>query len=100
MEGNRPVHPHVFASQGKHRIVNDGSYKLIYDLETESSRLFHLVADPGEDTDLAGHRPRVRERLEHALFRWIEGLEGRVGSPESLEAAEEVRKELEAVGYL
>ena len=68
VEASRPVHPHVFASQGKHRIVNDGAYKLIYDLRSERSRLFHLATDPGEHTDLADRRlPDLR--LDRALAR-------------------------------
>jgi arylsulfatase A-like enzyme len=100
IERDRPVDRYLFAGQGKMRTVSDGRYKLLLDLRSGERRLFDLDADPGETADLAAEQPQVAAELAAVLSHWIETLEGEVGAPTSLDAAEELRKELEAVGYL
>ncbi len=43
--------------------VRDGRWRLLADLDAESSRLFDLDADPGETRDVAGEQAAVVERL-------------------------------------
>jgi hypothetical protein len=50
--------------------LRDGSWKFLYDLETERPKLFDLAADPDETHDLSARYPdRVRAYRRH-LPRW------------------------------
>jgi arylsulfatase A-like enzyme len=98
IEEDRPIRRLTFGNQGRHRTVADGAYKLLFDLAAGGGRLFDLRTDPGETTDVAGERPAEAERLRELLRRWIESTEG--PAAESVRRADELEKQLRAVGYL
>jgi len=47
IESGRQVNRYAFSSQGQHRVVTDGRYKLLYNVATTEQRLFDLGEDPG-----------------------------------------------------
>jgi arylsulfatase A-like enzyme len=101
LEADRPIHRTLFAMQGRSRAVLRGRFKLLHDLETRSSRLFDLESDPGETSDVGAEHPEVKLSLEKALAGWLEQVEGgEAGRSESVRRANEIREQLEAVGYL
>lgn len=100
IEEDRNVNRYLFALAGTTRSVRGDRFKLIYDLRSETSRLFDLRADPGETRDVLAEHPDEAEALRRALFRWIEAIEGRVGAAESLQKTDELERRLKAVGYL
>ena len=101
IEGSEPASDRLaFASQGVHRAVFDGRYKLIYDLKTREIQLFDLDTDPGETQDLSRQDPETVRRLRRALFERIRRVEGSLSSPRSIEAAEEAERQLKSLGYL
>ncbi|HEY3571400.1 MAG TPA: sulfatase [Thermoanaerobaculia bacterium] len=100
IERDRPVQRLAFGNQGDTRTVTDGTRKLSYDLATGTGRLFDLVADPGETTDLAAQRPEEAHRLEGVLLRWMKSRESPAGPLLSRRRARELERQLHAVGYL
>ncbi len=100
IEHDRQIHRYVFAAQGKSRVVSDGRWKLLYNIESATGELFDLANDPGETRDLAAEHPEEAGRLREVLFRWIHHLEGAVGSDEALRRAQDTENALKAVGYL
>lgn len=100
IEGDRPVHRRSFGAQGVTRTVSDGRHKLIFDLASGGRRLFDLRADPGERLDVSSKLPAAAGSLELALRRWLEGVEGAASSGRARRRAEEVEKQLRALGYL
>lgn len=97
IEDDRPVARYSFALQGTSRIVRDDRYKLLLDLETQEAQLFDLREDPGETHDLAAESPDRAAAYVDVLRSW---LAGREGTEDALRQAEEVEKELKALGYL
>lgn len=76
----RPPRPYAFSTsslvtdlQGRILMhsVDDGRWKLIYDVSPPRARLFDLAADPSENTDVAGSHPDVERRLLSALSRHL-----------------------------
>ena len=53
--------------------IRNGGMKLIR-VEEEGAMLFDLESDPGETTDLAGHRPAEVVRLLAGLAAWEDGV--------------------------
>lgn len=100
IERNGKVRRVSYGMQGTKRTIQDGIYKLTYDIESGGAELFELRADPGEKIDLAQQRPEEVRRLREPLLRWIESREGPLSSGESRRQAEEAEKRLRAVGYL
>ena len=78
------------------RLVRYGSWKLLYDRRTATSKLFDIATDPGETHDLSGAEPEraaaLRERL--SAFLDAEAVGGQLAPLES-----EQRARLEALGY-
>ncbi len=71
---NRPIvfhYPH-YSNQGGHpgAAIRLGRYKLIENFETGDRSLYDLVADPGEQNDLAARKPAIREDLTARLHKW------------------------------
>ncbi len=91
-------HRFVFSMQGWTRVVISRNWKLIHDLRTGTSRLFDIDADPNEHNDLATQRPLELAELELAMRRWLERVER--ASHDNVQRSDEVRRQLEAVGYL
>jgi arylsulfatase A-like enzyme len=42
-------------------------------------RLYDMVADPGQKTDVAKHHPKIQERLSAAVSKWNEEVVGNMG---------------------
>ncbi len=97
-------------SQNKHRreryAITLGGWKLIHDFVDERSHLFNLVADPGEEIDLAATSPRRVRRLRKALEARIARYRALVASSVPGEVEEDpildeaARDRLRALGYL
>jgi arylsulfatase A-like enzyme len=98
IETGRSVHRYAFGNQGTTRTITDGTLKLHLDLATGQTRLFDLRADPRETRDLAAIRPGQARQLRATLLRWLEAHEGPAGR--SRQRAEEIEKQLRALGYL
>jgi len=100
IERDQAVHRYRFALQGTVRVVDDGRYKLMLDLEGGDVRLFDLRADPGERRDLSRERPDLLATYRRAVERWVAAEEGLGSRAESLRRARESEAQLRAVGYL
>lgn len=87
----------AFALQYPWASVDDGRYKLLVGLDDGSRRLYDVVSDPFEHSDVSGERPDVVERLEVPLRDWVarevDAVRDRPALAESLD-------QLKALGYL
>ncbi|HEY7819263.1 MAG TPA: sulfatase, partial [Vicinamibacteria bacterium] len=94
----------TFAAATKHRegvhSVRKGRYKLIRDGRTGTESLFDVEADSAEYRDVASVKKSEAERLSSLLARHIERSRGARLHPEMADIPEEIRKQLEALGYL
>ncbi len=94
----------TFSAATKHRegvhAVRTSRHKLIFDARTGAVALFDLKADPAEYRDVASKNEAEAERLLGLLRRHIE--EARRGRlrPGNADVPEEIRRRLEALGYL
>ncbi|HUP42209.1 MAG TPA: hypothetical protein VM599_03285 [Thermoanaerobaculia bacterium] len=82
--------------------VLDGDFKLIQNRDGERlvrPRLFDLRSDPGETRDLAAARPVLAGYLATLIRHRLHASEGRLEAGEA-EIDEELRRRLEAMGYL
>jgi arylsulfatase A-like enzyme len=80
------------------RSVRSERWKLVHypGAEEDFVELYDLVADPGEKHDVAGAHPQVRARFAEVLREWYDA-----GSPpEAPDLPDEIRKGLEALGYV
>ena len=113
VEGEKDEPRIAFYSTIRYEIVRTERWK--YRLEKEGlvdgrpvERLFDIVADPMETTDLAAERPEVVAslRAEYAAFAESLGRRGQLvaqgvaaaGTPDGID--EDTREQLEALGYL
>lgn len=64
-------YPH-YSNQGGNpgSVIRKGKYKLIDDYETGRLELYDLDKDPGEQHDLSGKLPKIKEQLYHELLTW------------------------------
>jgi arylsulfatase A-like enzyme len=86
---------------GRLRTVYRDPFKLV--VTDQGVRLFDLLADPTETTDLASARPEVVAELRSALPPWPERAEEpEDAEPTALSAEEqdEIAQQLAALGYL
>ena len=77
-------------------------YSLIVNFDDDSqTRLFDLEDDPGEQRNIARHEPRLAGELRQRLERHV-AEQDRQTAPqlESMSVPEDMRKQLEALGYL
>lgn len=91
IERDQRVQDHAFALGGRDQAVRTRRFKLIFDFETESHRLYDLERDPGETTDASEDHPEVLEELGRALDDRMD-VRGRDGLS--------IEKRLRALGYL
>lgn len=70
------IHSELFWARGPAGAVRSGPWKLIFTDESDPL-LFHIPADPGETTDLAGEHPDVAAALRAAYEHWL----GEVSEP-------------------
>jgi arylsulfatase A-like enzyme len=83
--------------------VRGSRYKLIWDSNTAKTELYDLDGDPEEKSNLAEDKNLIRGYLQQELLLWIWGQERlRVGAPapESSEIPEDLRRQLESLGYI
>ncbi len=88
----------------KPRYAARGSrFKFIWDSRNGSSELYDLEKDPGETVNRIDENPVTSGYLRQRLYQWVRQQEHlRVGAPMREEAliSEDVRKHLEAIGYV
>ena len=61
---------HVFASVASQRMVTDGTFKLVCDVNDGTCELFDLAHDPSERNNLADSQPAVMARLRPLIAGW------------------------------
>ncbi len=81
------------------KTLEDVSYSPGFKLDKGLTELYHLEHDPGEEKNVARDNAGVIADFEGLLSRW---LADRTGGDEAqmIEADEETKKKLEALGYL
>lgn len=100
-----PAFSHALAQHGREdRLwsVRDGAWRLVWDAEAQSARLYDLASDPGATRDVANEHAGVCVRLLALLNAQREQdavFEQRVSGPAQTIAAPNAR-ELEALGYM
>ncbi|MDG2308836.1 MAG: sulfatase [Candidatus Binatia bacterium] len=90
----------AFSSQGVRRSVDDGRFKLIFDLQNGASRLYDLHADPFERSDASSTHPDENRRLQDGLHAWMAGHGETTGDADAIERSRSVEKRLQSLGYL
>lgn len=63
------VHASLFWERGPAGAVRSGPWKLIF-TDASEPMLYHIPADPGETTDLAGVRPEIVQQLREQFDAW------------------------------
>lgn len=56
-------------------MIRSGRWKLLYDYESRSWRLYDLTDDIGETDDRAAKEKAVVQRLGHKLIRWLDAAD-------------------------
>ena len=74
-----PAYLHVQSSPSS--AVRDGDHKLIEFLQDGHVELYNLVADPGEDHDLAAEQPARADQLRHKLHAWRAAVGAEMPTP-------------------
>jgi arylsulfatase A-like enzyme len=81
---------------GATRSIQQGTFKLIYDAETDARELYDLSADPDERANIAEFRNDVAQSLESALMGTGSGV---VSEGVPVELTDEEKALVEALGY-
>ncbi len=102
---DRASFAHLSMQDREMRSITRRAWKLIFDDSPLPRRrplqLFSLAADRREAAELAGERPFERELLSQLMRRWELDLAQRAKSEgKQAEIPEELRRQLEALGYL
>lgn len=103
LDGSRSAEPQSgwsFSSQGAARSVTDGRYKLHFDLERRTAKLYHLEVDPLETVDVSADETERLRFLTRKLYEHLVAVEGSASGERSLALGEEAEKRLKALGYL
>jgi arylsulfatase A-like enzyme len=90
----------AYSAMASQRSVNDGRYKLLYDIASGRYRLYDLRQDPAETRDVSGGETKALKRLQHELHAWTRAVEKGADAEERLRKAQEIEDELRALGYL
>lgn len=81
--------------------MTDGEWKVIRGRGAGApAELYHLAEDPGEEDDLASAQRDRTRRLELKLRDWMKGLTPALEVQQLPVEDEELRKQLEALGYV
>ena len=84
------------APLGPHRAARNDRYRLHYQTDTQTTRLFDLANDPGEQIDVAAQFPGITETLRDRLLMW---LDASITTPERALTDEELDR-LRSLGYV
>ena len=102
LSDRRPLFASLSLEGREVRSVSSRGWKLILDSSSftysEPIELYHTAADPGEKVQLAGDRPFERQFLSQILGRLELDLAAVAGT--EAEIPDELRRQLEALGYL
>lgn len=82
------------------RSIDDGRYKLIFDLGTGKRQVYDLVNDPGETVDLSAHPPEEAAALEARLHAWIREHEEELAKRHGRDYGRRIEQGLRALGYI
>ncbi len=96
--GEQELPPYAISESSFAVAVSTATHKLITDEKGAGPRLFDLVADPLETTDVAAANREVVRRLYRYQRNWRQGLAGSAARREAL--SDEAIQELRAIGYL
>ena len=88
-----PVFSEILWKQG----VVEGRYKLVLDTQRERIEVYDLFADPNEMRNLAGHMPKLSERLEGLIRQQTKLRRPAEGTPQRIDDA--MRERLRGLGY-
>ncbi|MHA1255111.1 MAG: hypothetical protein ACTSPS_05860, partial [Promethearchaeota archaeon] len=67
LEGKKEVHRKYHISAfGGWKMISDGEYKLIVE-ENNKIRLYYLIEDPWENTNIAVNKPQIVDKLINEL---------------------------------
>jgi arylsulfatase A-like enzyme len=81
--------------------LSDSRFKFFYDTRTGEERLYDMIADPGESSDLAAAQPLRASYYRQALHQWTLDLARRPGSGgEEASVSPEQCENLKALGYI
>lgn len=61
--------------------VRDGQWKLLCDYDSSHKKLYNVVTDPGEETNVATGHPEIVSRLVTELLGWNSNLPADAGDP-------------------
>lgn len=75
-------------------------WKFIYNCEKETGRLYNIVSDPLERSDLGEENPLERDRLKDQLLRWMETSRRYPTTINNYELSHEEMETLKGLGYL
>ena len=87
--------------RGTLKAIRSNTDKLIWDVSRrERFWYFDLIADPGEQDNLAGRQPERVAGLQAQLLRWVDAWGTGDGLAERTEIDEDLRRRLRSLGYL
>ena len=81
-------------------VARDGRYKLVWEGDTDSVRLFDLAVDPDETQDLSAAKPELARELRLQLLAHLQSVSARALSKDTAPLTKEVRERLKSLGYL
>ncbi|MEO0340709.1 MAG: sulfatase [Bacteroidota bacterium] len=88
----RPLYWHYphYGNQGGNpsSILRQGSWKLIHYWETESSELYNLEEDPGEQNDVAEANPELAQQMTTQLLDWLQSVDANLAQKDTRYNAE------------
>ncbi len=84
----RPLYWHYphYGNQGgdPSSILRQGPWKLIHYWETDSSELYNLDSDPGEQNDLAEEYPERTQQMTSQLLEWLASVNANFAQKDTL----------------
>ena len=79
--------------------LRQGRWKYVEALEESRQSLFDVLADPGEQHDVATENGARVAEMAATVATWRAGMPEHAGAPPPAGAADEVRRKLRALGY-